>query len=342
MMVTMSLVRWLGARRARVAAQVLAALIGAGFFIVSQLPNYLSQQKNNVIVAWFKRELDGDGWLSPGSVLWWPARAMTGEWLPLVIVMIVSFGGFWAVVNLTYRRFVTGTQESVTAGRTAHRTSLEPIRFQGGFARMLLLKEWRTIWRDPQIISQTLLQLLYLFPMLFLGFSGRQSSWVLIPGLVMMGSMLAGNLAWLTIAAEDAPELVGTAPVSIDRVRFLKAVAAVAPVMALLLPLALWWSFRDPYLACVLLLCTVGGASSAALCQIWNPRQGNRRDLKLRYRQNRLVNVLESLGAMGWAGVAFCLNGHVLWLPVPLFFVTLGPGSAWLLGHRARRSGALA
>jgi hypothetical protein len=46
--------------------------------------------------------------------------------------------------------------------------------------------------------------------------------------------------AWLTIAAEDAPELIGTAPVAIDRIRYYKALAACVPVLALLLPLALY------------------------------------------------------------------------------------------------------
>jgi hypothetical protein len=36
------------------------------------------------------------------------------------------------------------------------------------------------------------------------------------------------------------------------------------------------------------------------------------------------------------------MNGHWLFMPAALFFVTLGPGSAWLLGHSARQQGALA
>ena len=53
---------------------------------------------------------------------------------------------------------------------------------------------------------------LYLIPMMFMGFRSDGTALLIVPGFVLIGSMLAGNLAWLTIAAEDAPELIGTAP----------------------------------------------------------------------------------------------------------------------------------
>ena len=156
----------------------------------------------------------------------------------------------------------------------------------------------------------------------------------------MIASMLAGSLAWLTIAAEDAPELIGTAPVAINRVRWIKAAAAVAPVLALLLPLVLYWLTRDAYAAFVLVFCSAGGMLSAALCQIWNPRQGNRRDMKKRYKENHLVNFLEAIGSMGWAAVAVCMNGHWLWMPLAATAALMGLATAWTLGRGAR--GALA
>ena len=338
MLLTMSLVRLLGARRAKTTAQILAALIGAGFFLLTQLQNFLSKDTKRAIGAWLKNELQPGGWLGPESTMWWPVRAMQGEVLPLLLVMAAGIGGFWLVVNLTYRRFVTGTQETMTGGRTRARRN-QPggqFNFQTGLTRVLLFKEWKLIGRDPQLISQTLLQLLYLIPLLFIGFQSKGRGWLLVPGFVVISAMLAGNLAWLTIAAEDAPELVGTAPVPLIRVLWIKAAAAVLPVLALLAPLALWWTLRDPWAAVVLLLCSVGGMMSAAVVHIWNPRPGNRRDMKARRKQGGLANILEMLGSMGWAGIAVCLAGYWLWLPVALGVAMLGPGSAWLLGRAAR------
>jgi ABC-2 type transport system permease protein len=341
-MTTITLVRLLGTQRAKIAAQVLGAIVGAGFFLLSQTQAFLPKEMKKSFAAWLARESSPGGWLGAESPLWWPAQAMQGEWLPLVAVMAIGAGGFWLVTGLTHKRFVTGTQESTGSRRTRLARNTGPTRFRHGLTRILIFKEWKLIARDPYIISQTLLQLLYLIPMIFIGITSESRAWLIVPGLVVMTAILAGNLAWLTIAAEDAPELVGTAPVPLGRVRWIKAAAAVLPVLALLVPLALWWLLRDPYLALVLVVCCLGGTASAALCHIWNPRQGKRTDLKKRYQENKLVNILETLGSMGWAGVAICMNGHWLFMPAALFFVTLGPGSAWLLGHSARQQGALA
>ncbi|MCY7388588.1 MAG: hypothetical protein LH481_11075 [Burkholderiales bacterium] len=339
MALTMSLVRAFGARRAKTIAQIFGALIGAGFFLLSQVQTMLPRGQREALAAWASHETQVGGWFSPDSVLWWPVKAMLGEAVPLLLVVAAGVGSFWLVVNLTYRRFVSGTQESLSGGKTRALNAPGPVRFRSGAVRLLLAKEWKLLARDPQIITQTLLQVLYLIPLLFIGFRGGRGTMLLVPGFVVITAMLAGNLAWLTIAAEDAPELVGTSPMAIARVRLIKAAAAILPVLALLVPLGLWWLVRDPVAALVLLFCCLGGMVSAAICHIWNPRKGNRRDMKQRYRESKLTNILEMLGSFGWAGVAFCMNGHWLWLPLPLFFVLLGPGSAWMLGRTARQEG---
>ena len=82
---------------------------------------------------------------------------------------------------------------------------------------MLRRKEWTLLLRDPWLVSQTLMQLLYLLPPAFLlwrSFGERQRAALilLVPVLVMAAGQLAGGLAWLAISGEDAPELVATAP----------------------------------------------------------------------------------------------------------------------------------
>lgn len=342
MALTMSLVALLGARRAKTVAQIMAALIGAGFFLLSQVQNMLSGSARAALSDWLRHEIQPGGWLGPDSVLWWPVRAMLGEVLPIVCMLALGVGSFWFVVNLTYRRFVAGTQESVAGGKTRSRQSSGPVAFTSGAMRLILFKEWKLLARDPQIISQTLLQVLYLIPLVFLGLRGDRTSFMLIPGLVMITAMLAGNLAWLTIAAEDAPELVGTSPVPIARIRWIKALAAMLPVAAVLLPLALWWLLRDPFGALTLVVCCGGGMLSACVVQIWNPRRGNRRDMKQRYKQSKLMNILEAFGSMGWAAVAFCFSGYWLWLPLALAVAASAPIAAWLLGRRVRAEGVLA
>ncbi len=340
MLLTMTLWRLLGARRARVAAQVFAAFIGAGFFLVCQAPNFLSSGAKLALAAWFKAGLRPGGWLGAGSALWWPVRAMFGEPLPLLAVMAAGTGGFWLVLNLTYRRFITGTQEAVAGGSAAPKTDAvnSGPAFRSGLTRILIFKEWKLIARDMQVISQTLIQLLYLVPLVFICVRSGPESWRLLPPLVACAAMLAGNVAWLTINAEDAPELVATAPVSLPRVLWIKAAAAVVPVLALLLPLAAWWAVRDPLMAAVLLLCGTGAMLSAAAIQVWNLRPASRGDMKKRMKKGDVVGYIELLSTVGWAGIVVCVNGYWRYLPAAAAVVAVSLLSAWQLGRAAREA----
>jgi ABC-2 type transport system permease protein len=337
-LLTMTLMRLLGARRARTAGQISAAFIGVAFFLAFQIPNALSAGTKAAAAAWLKSQVMGVGILGPACPLWWPVRAMFGEVLPLLAVVGIGAGGFWLAISLTYRRFITGTQETITGGGRVPSAAADkagPV-FRSGLVRVLLFKEWKLVLRDMQVISQSLLQILYLIPMVLIGFkSGPQNSFI-VPVIVAAASMLAGNLAWITINAEDAPELVATAPVPIARVLRIKAAAAVLPVLAVLLPLAAWWSPRGPLAAATLLLCGAGGMVCAALIQIWSPRAGNRRDLKNRHKQGGPAGFIELGSTVGWIGIAVCAGGYWNWLPLAAGAVAAALLTAWGLGRSAR------
>ncbi|MBL8519220.1 MAG: hypothetical protein JNK75_00985, partial [Betaproteobacteria bacterium] len=336
---TLVLVKAFGARRAKTIAQVFAALVGAAVFLVSQLQAMLSKSSQRALVEWTRAEAQPGGWLAADSPLWWPVRAMQGEPLPLSATLLIGLGTFAAVIALMQKRFAAGSQESITGGTVRRMVQAGAIQFESRPWLLMLMKEWRLLARDPHIVSQTLLQVLYLLPMLFLAFRSEKASFLIIPGFVMIASMLAGNLAWLTMAAEDAPELIGVSPIPLSRLRWMKALAAILPAALFVVPVALWWLPRDPYAAFVLVICGTGGLISAALCHLWNPRRGDRKNMRARYQQSRLVNLLEAFGALGWAALAVCLNGYLAWTPLALALCALGPGAAWILGREARRSG---
>lgn len=337
-LLTMTLVRLLGARRARTAGQIFAAFVGVIFFLAFQLPNALPAGTKKAIGDWLKSQVLDAGVFGAGSPLWWPARAMFGEALPLLAVTVIGAGGFWLAISLTYRRFITGTQETITGGRASAAADSRAGRvFRSGLVRVLLLKEWKLILRDMQVISQSLLQLLYLIPLVFIGLKSGPKNMVIIPAIVGAAAMLAGNLAWITINAEDAPALVATAPVPISKVLGIKAAAAVLPVLAVLLPLAAWWAPRGPLAAATLLLCGAGGMVSAALIQIWSPRPGKRGDLKNRQKQGGPAGFIELLSTIGWIGIAVCVGGYRTWLPAAIATCGVALIAAWAAGEGARK-----
>ena len=164
---------------------------------------------------------------------------------------------------------------------------------------------------------------------------------MVVPASIMLAAMLAGNLAWITVAAEDAPELIGVAPVAITRIRWLKALAALLPVWLLVSPILFYLLANNLWLATVFAFCLAGATVSAGVAQVWYPRQGDRKSMKKRGQANLLITVLEGISSMGWAGTAYCLVMAPRFAPIGLVFALLGPGAAWALGKSRRDEGAL-
>ena len=106
--------------------------------------------------------------------------------------------------------------------------------------RALRPKEWTLLGRDPWLISQTLMQILYLLPpalLLWRNFGeGIGALIVLVPVLVMAAGQLAGGLAWLAISGEDAPDLVATAPVPAGQIVRAKIEAVMGCIAIMFLP----------------------------------------------------------------------------------------------------------
>jgi ABC-2 type transport system permease protein len=336
MSLTLALVRWLGARRARVVAQLLGAFTGAAIFLALQAHNLMPEAARQAIAAWAQRTTQPGGWLAAGSALWLPFRALLGEGWPAVGVCAMALGGFWLAVRLTRSSFIAGWQQAAgVAGGAAPAGGRAP-----GFHRPLLanvlVKEWRQLLRDPNQIARVVLQLLYMLPLLFVVGRKDGAEAVAASALVLMAASLTGLLGWLTVAAEDAPELLGSAPVSLARLRWYKVVAALVPVwLLLLLPLlaCLWWR---PWDALVLLPCLLGSTLCASVVYVWFPRQGRRQDVKQRRGPSLLQGLLEAFASFAWAGTAYVAPRlpWLLLLTVPLALA--GPLGAWLGGRRAR------
>lgn len=328
---TLQLVRWLGARRARVAAQILGAVIGAALFLGFQTVNFLSRDNGEPQVAQVNQltELVNSSWLGPDSLLWWPLRALFGDPLPLAAVLVAGTGLFIVVIRSTSKVFVEGTQQSVTSRARPART-VETAKFQRGLARNILRKELRLIARDPNLIANTLLQGLYLVPIFFILLRNGQVLLTMAPALLLLFSNLTGNLAWITIAGEEALDLIGSAPVNRNGVRWLKALAAVLPVAVLAVPFVVFYLLRAPLLAPVFIVFVVLAVSASAVIQVWGGKPTGQRDLKLRQKQNVFLNILEVFGAVAIAGACYLAMIGSWWTLAPLALGCVAPFVAWL------------
>src|SRR5579872_3673867 len=153
--------------------------------------------------------------------------------------------------------------------------------FRGGSRqRALRRKEFLLLRRDPWLVSQTLMQLLYLVPpalLMWRSFSDRSAAIVLVtPVIVMAAGQLAGGLAWLTICGEDAADLVATAPLSPSAVLRAKIEVVLIVVGAIFAPLIVALAFASPPQAAITACGVTIGAASATAIQLWFRVQARR------------------------------------------------------------------
>ncbi len=193
---TVALFRTIGPRRTRLIAQIVAAVIGAAFVIGLQVAAIVSYGTLSRTV--FLRS-DSIVALAPDldSPLWWPARAMLGDGAALAAVLAAGALALAAAIALFSGRF---GEHAVAAQGVAHGGTRQ--RRLAGFRRAsprraLRHKEWTLLRRDPWLVSQTLMQLLYLLPpalLLWKSFGeGAGGLVLLVPVLVMASGAARGR-----------------------------------------------------------------------------------------------------------------------------------------------------
>ncbi len=309
MLLTLGLVRWLGVRRTRVTAQLLGALSGAAIFLLAQASNSPLGPALQRLAMRLAPLLGEGAALDADSLAWLPAKAALGMPLPALLLLGAGAAVLMLTARLTHGFFVRSVQQAASTVRVA-RAPAGGVRFRfgRGLTRTIIIKEWRLIWRDPQLIAQVGLQLLYLLPLLAPLLLGRAVSLpALAAALAFLGGSLSASLAWIVMAAEDAPDLLRSAPCSDGAIRRAKLAAVVLPPLALALAPLCWLALRQPAQAAIMLLAFGLCALNSAQVVAWCSRPAPRGDFKRRGKSNLACTIFELLSGAGWAGISFLL-----------------------------------
>jgi len=187
-------------------------------------------------------------------------------------------------------------------------------------------KEWTLLVRDPWLVSQTLMQILYLLPPAFLlwrSFEGSEALLVLVPVLVMAAGQLAGGLAWLAISGEDAPDLVASAPVPARQVVRAKIEAVMGGVGLVFLPFVLALALLSPFHAAVSAVGILIASASATQIQLWFRAQAKRSLFRRRQVSSRMATFAEAFSSITWAGAA-ALAAAGTWLALIAAAIAVG------------------
>jgi ABC-2 type transport system permease protein len=335
--ITVVLFRLIGPSRTRLVAQILAAIIGAGFVIALQIAAILSY---GTLSRFAVLTSDAAAAIAPdiNSVVWWPARASLGDGETLLILMAVGLALLGAVMAVFSSQFAdTAVGVSANAVRTNRGSSTSPFRVSSR-QQALRWKEFMLLRRDPWLVSQTLMQLLYLVPpalMLWRSFSDSSTAIVLItPVIVMAAGQLAGGLAWLTISGEDAADLVATAPLSPSRVTRAKIEVVLIAIGVMFAPLVAALMFASPLQAVV----TASGVAIATVCataiQLWFRVQARRSQFRRRQTSSRLATFAEAFSSIGWAATAALVLAIPLAAPITGLMTAAIVAATWKLSPR--------
>jgi ABC-2 type transport system permease protein len=305
---TAALFRTIGPRRTRLMAQILAAIVGAAFVIGIQAAAILSYGtlsrfavlQSQAVVA---RAPDVD------SMIFWPARAISGDIAALCAVLAASFAVLIASIAVFAPRFARYAIEAASLSHVAARLPRATPAFRRISAQQTLRrKEWRLLRRDPWLMSQTLMQLLYLLPpglLLWRSFAdGSEALVLLVPVLVMAAGQLAGGLAWLAISGEDAPDLVATAPVQATLIVRAKIEAVMGGLALVFAPFLIAMALASPLHALVTALAIALAAAAATQIQWWFRSQARRSQFGRRHTASRLATYAEALASISCASSA--------------------------------------
>lgn len=311
---TVLLFRTIGPKRTRLAAQIVAAIVGATFVIGLQIAailsygtlSYFTFLKSDELVSYVP---------AVESPVWWPARAALGDLTALAAVLGIGALLLGAAIVIFSRRFgehaiaAAGVSDAGVVQRRSQ--GFRAISPKGALRR----KEWTLLTRDPWLASQTLMQLLYLLPpglMLWRAFGSNSSDVVLlVPVLVMAAGQLAGGLAWLAISGEDAPDLVATAPIPPGFVIRAKIEAVILSVLMVFAPFSAIMALASPRDAAVAIVGVVVSAASATLIQLWFRTQARRKHFRRRQTSSRVATFAEAFSSIAWAATAgLAAAGH--------------------------------
>lgn len=297
LLIVTALFRLIGPRNTRVLAQIFSAVAGAAVFLTFQYFNVSSRGGDGMTpeqTAALIQTLNID----PNA--WWlfPAHAFAGDILATLAWIICAAGIFAIGVFIFSRSFVSDAAAAAAMGRRKRTADARVAAVRGGVMGSVVRKEFRLLLRDPLLLSQIGLQLLYFLPLGFVLLRPdpdgefQLTAAAFAPALTLLAGALAGSLIWITVSAEDAPDLIASAPVHSRAIDRAKLFAAVGPVLALMVLPLLALAARDAWVGMWAAAGVVANAIAGALIGVWRRTPGSRKDFVRRRQKGSLITGL--------------------------------------------------
>jgi ABC-2 type transport system permease protein len=285
MLLTLTLARRIGVKATAIVAQVPAALGSITIYLAPQLWAHAPSELRTRALGM----LEPGALLGPASPLWYPVKAMLGAPLPLLAFLLTGVAIFQLASSGLEGAFVRAMQQARGGGSESLARNADTgnvpaaplrLRYRPGVWRNIVRKEWLLIVRDRSQLSKIGTSLAWLLLAMGASLARSYPPALLAAAIVFFGASLAGVLARVTVSGEEAPDLLGTAPVAEQLVRRAKLLAATAPVLLLMLPFLGWTAWADGLLALAAAAALLAATACAAHInrQRYKPLQRSRLD----------------------------------------------------------------
>ncbi len=245
LVLTLIFARIAGPRAARTVGQILAAVSGGAIFLVSQLMAHgdeAGRRGSGWVILFRRMEESGFGSQGVGTI---PGRAAFGD--PIAIGGLLGAGVLlFALTSSAMRSLFLHSYRAGGMRLSPRRRARGKIAryFHASLFGSIYAKEWKLLARDPALLFQIVLRLIYLAPLFLVAIKPGNhipfASSLAFASVIIAGQVVS-SLAWLTVSAEDSPDLIKVAPVEKEEVDTAKLTAAMtmAAPLFLLLPIAI-------------------------------------------------------------------------------------------------------
>lgn len=324
LMVAMGLFALIGPRAAKTLAQILSAVIGASFYLVSQMGRYMGYGLTRQTPGFWRDHMTGllkTGLFDQGQPLTWPLEAVTGAPVPAAAMIAGSLTVFLLVTGALGARFERDAAAAVGVGASGRQGAAKVRRFRTGPFAAMLRKEFLLFRRDIALIAQLLLRILYFIPAGYLllkniGSAGSVAMPAVVSILTFVAAQIASSLGWIAMSGEEGRELLASAPAPARTLRRAKLAAILIPLFWIVcLPLGLI-AWASPQAGAAAVFGVVSSAISAGLIAIWYERPAPRSQFRRRSSGSWIGSVAEfALSALWSSGAGLAASA---WWPLAL------------------------
>ena len=305
-----------GLRRARRVVGGISLVVGAMAFLTTQAAALMTPAMRASV--WTAASPPCCG--VPAGLGWWPARALVGDPVPLLALVIVALAVSAASAWALGRRFAAGAALAPPRPPGPSRAAVPKARsFQPGLFRTLLRKELLLLRRTPNLLVRAAYQLIYVLPAA--GVMWRDGPAAAAFGMATISVFIAGEAARLMILSaaggDEAAELAATSPAPDALVRRAKMAAAVLVAGGIVALPVLAVAVAQPTLLPPLGVSLVCVTTSGLLLGVWRPRPARRADLGGRPVRLADTDWLGLVLGACWSGAAALAMAANPWAGAP-------------------------